>query len=338
MLHTLVIVGLPLLLIGGFNYYIDPLWCFNHANKYNYIQIPFDERQQKTNRIHFTPADYDTVILGSSRTTYLDQSELEGYRAYNYALSIMLLEEYYDYLEYAKKQVGYDFPCIVIGMDFFVTNQNIRLQNEFRPPSYYIAIADSFAYRYKTLLSLDVLEYSRKNYEASRNGIPQTFDYDRDGRKTLVRISPEETQHLVTANIENYRQNIFADYQYRDVRGILARLKAANPNSRFIIFTTPTYRALWGLMVQQGLLPYYELWLTDIVSVFGQVYNFDYPNSVTSNINNFYDASHVYPEIEAMIAHRIIDQYDAAVPPDFGILLNQDNLSENLQRIRNLGN
>jgi len=82
---TITVMLLPLFVVGGFNYYIDPLWNFAHAHKYNRIQIAFDERQQKTNRLHFSPADYDTLILGSSRTTYMDHSELVGYQAYNYA-------------------------------------------------------------------------------------------------------------------------------------------------------------------------------------------------------------------------------------------------------------
>jgi len=335
-LLTLLVIAAPLLLIGGFNYYIDPLWCFSHANKFNYIQIPFDERQQKTNRINFSPAAYDTLILGSSRTTYMDQNELTGYYAYNYALSLMLMEEYFDYVEYAKQQVGHDFAYIVIGLDFFVTNQNLKLPENFEPPTYYIDITEGFAYRFKYLLSSNILEYSRKNYDASKAGIPQNFDYDREGHKTLKRVSPEESQKLIAANLDNYRQNIFSNYEYRDVRGILTRLKEANPKTRFIVFTTPTARPLWDLMVEKGLLPYYERWLEDCVAVFGQVYHFDYPNSVTNNLDNYYDASHVYPEVETLIAHRIIEIDDPAIPRDFAMLINEDNLRNNLQYIESL--
>ncbi len=333
---TLGVIALPLALIGGFNYYIDPLWCFNHSHKYNQIQIPFDERQQKTNRIHFGPADYDTLVLGSSRTTYMDQEELIGHKAYNYALSIMLLEEYYEYIEYAKQQTGHEFEYIILGLDFFVTNQNLKLQNEFRPPAYYIGISEEFGYRYKHLISLDVLEFSRKNYNASKAGIPVTFDYDRQGRKTLRRLSPEETRTLVAANLTNYEQNIFSNYQYRDVKGILTRLKDANPETRFVVFTTPTARPLWDLMTQQGLLPYYQQWLEDCVAVFGQVYNFDYPNSVTNDLGNFYDASHVYPGVETWIAHKITGYPDKQIPEDFGILLDRDNLASHFKMIESL--
>jgi len=163
-----------------------------------------------------------------------------------------------------------------------------------------------------------------------------TFDYDRQGHKTLRRVSPEEKRTLVAANLTNYEQNIFADYQYRDVKGILTRLRDANPETRFLVFTTPTACPLWDLMAEQGLLPYYEQWLEDCVTVFGQVYNFDYPNSVTNDVGNFYDASHVYPEVETWIAHKITGYPDKKIPEDFGFRLDRDNLASHLKMIESL--
>ena len=40
------------LFLGGVNYIVDPLWMFDHSNKFNQKQDGFDERQQKTNYIY----------------------------------------------------------------------------------------------------------------------------------------------------------------------------------------------------------------------------------------------------------------------------------------------
>jgi hypothetical protein len=296
--------------------------------------MSFDERQQKTNRVHFSSNDYDTLILGSSRTTYMNQNDLVGYRAYNYALSIMLMEEYNDYVEYAKLRNGHDFDYIVIGLDFFVSNKNLQLENEFRPPSYYINKSNEFAYRYKTLLSRDVLEYSLKNFNASQRGIPQTFAYDRHNIKTLNKIGEAEKQAYINTNLYRYKNLIYANYEYRDVKQILSTLKANNPNTKFIIFTTPIAQPLWELMVEEGLMPYYKQWLQDGVKVFGHVYNFNYPNSITNDLENFYDASHVYPEIETLIAHKIIEYPDPRIPEDFGVLLTKESINQYLENIK----
>ncbi len=331
---TLTIILLPLLMVGGLNFFIDPLWNFGHAHRFNKIQMSFDERQQKTNGVHFGNNNYDTLILGSSRTTYMNQYDLVGYRAYNYALSIMLMEEYNDYVEYAKLKNGHDFDYIVIGLDFFVSNKNLKLENEFRPPSYYIDKSNEFAYRYKTLLSRDVLQYSLKNFEASQRGIPQTFAYDRRNVKTLNKTNESEKEARINTNLDRYKNLIYANYEYRDVKQILSSMKAENPNTKFIVFTTPVAQPLWDLMVDQGLLPYYEQWLRDSVEVFGQVYNFNYPNSITNDLSNYYDASHVYPEIETIIAHKITAYPDDRIPADFGVLLTRENITPTLEGMK----
>ncbi len=319
LISALSLILLPLLAIAGFNYYIDPLWNFDHANCYNTIQASFDERQQKTNRVTFGKFDYDTLILGSSRVTYISQYDFAGHRAYNYSVSNMLLDEYYDYVEYAKLKNGRDFDCIIIGLDFYNTNRNLK--REFNEPLFYMNKSNEFAYRYKTLLSTDVLKYAVQNFKSSRQGSPPNFAYDRRNIKTLNLVAPDEKTAKVSATLEKYRKDIYNNYEYTDVKGILTRLKKSNPHTRFIVFTTPVSQPLFDLMREQGLYPYYERWLTDCVDVFGEMYNFMGYNSVTTNLDNYYDASHIYPQVGTLLAHKITAYPDPRIPEDFGILL-----------------
>lgn len=315
------LILLPLAAAAGFNYYIDPLWNFNHANPYNTIQASFDERQQKTNQVTFGKFDYDTLILGSSRVTYISQYDFTGHRAFNYAVSNMLLDEYDDYVEYAKRKNGRDFDYIIIGLDFYNTNQN--LQREFHEPAYYINKSNEFAYRYKTLLSTDVLKYAVQNFKSSRLGVPQNFAYDRRNVKTLNLTAPEEKAAKVNATLEKYRQDIYSNYEYTDVKGILTKLKHHNPQTKFIVFTTPVSQPLFDLMREQGLYPYYQRWLTDCVEVFGQLHNFMGYNSVTTSLDNYYDASHIYPQVGTLLAHKLSGCPDPRIPEDFGVLLKE---------------
>ncbi|MGI5921811.1 MAG: hypothetical protein ACOX6I_08765 [Syntrophomonadaceae bacterium] len=336
LVFTFIIMFLPLAGIGAFNFFIDPLWTFAHAHEYNDIQIPFDERQQKTNHLTFVPKHYDTLILGSSRTTYMKQTDLVGHKAYNYSVSGMLMEEYKGYAEYARQKNGRDFDYIVIGLDFFVTNKNLKLENEYHPPSFYINRANEFAYRYKLLLSLDVLDYSWKNFQASRADLPVTFDYNRSNIKTLNRVPAAYRDERIQGNIARYRADVYGDYEYREVKKILGELKQNHPHTQFIVFTTPVSRPMLTLLVEENLLPYYQRWLRDSVEVFGQVYNFMYPNSVTENLDNFFDGTHVYPEVETLIAHKIIGYEDGKTPADFGMLLTRDNVDQQLGYLESL--
>ncbi|MGE5389758.1 MAG: hypothetical protein ACM3PE_01715 [Deltaproteobacteria bacterium] len=330
---TFLLIMLPLLGMGGFNYYIDPLWCFSHSNRYNSIQMPFDERQQKTNQVRFAPFDYDTLLLGSSRVTYMDQRDFTGHKTYNYAVSLMDLEDYYDFIEHAKARHGGEFDCIVLGMDFYATNRNMT-NNNARPAAYYVRKSGEFAYRYKILLSRDVFKYSLKNYRNSARGVPLDYAYDRKNIKTLLWVSPEAKTAKIKANQDKYRNVVYADYAYEDVRAILGKIKQANPHTRFIVFTTPESWPLFEVMVDQGLYPFYEKWLTDIVEVFGAVYNFDYPNVVTVDLDNYYDASHIYPATGTLLAHRVVGNPDPQLSPDFGVLVTRDNLARHLEMVQ----
>ncbi|HZK44068.1 MAG TPA: hypothetical protein VFC73_07240 [Syntrophomonadaceae bacterium] len=314
---TVLITSLSVLTIGMLNFYIDPLWCYGHVNEHNQVQMPFNERQQKTNYITFNEFDYDTLILGSSRITYIDQNDFKGHKAYNYSVSNMLLDEYHDYIEYAKKMRGSEFEHIIIGLDFMATNKNIP--REFEMPSYYIDNTSQFAYRYKTLISTDTLDYSRQNYEAAQNGEPVNFAYDRSNIKTLLPVSAEERTKKIQATIDKYRQDIYSNYEYAEVKEILGQVKASNPNTNFIIFTTPVNHNLYKLMEEMDLSTHYQQLLIDTVEVFGQVYDFNYPNPITTDDSSYYDASHFYPEIGTLIANKVTNTGE--IVENFGVLL-----------------
>lgn len=266
----------------------------------------------------------------------MNQNDLVGHKAYNYSVSGMLMEEYNGYTEYAKLKNGGDFDYIVIGLDFFVTNKNLKLENEYHPPSYYINQANGFGYRYKLLLSADILEYSKKNYNASQRNVPVTFDYDRNNIKTLNRVPEAYRDERIRENLARYKTDVYGNYEYRDVKKILLQLKQNNPHSKFIIFTTPVSEPLLAVLVGENLLPDYERWLKDSVDVFGQVYNFMYPNSITADLNNYFDGSHVYPDVEKLIAHKISGYPDDNIPADFGILLTEDNIDKQISYIDGL--
>lgn len=330
---TLILILLPLLAVGGFNWYIDPLWVFEHSNPYNNIQAGFDERQQKTNRVAFGSNHYNMLVLGSSRVTYIDQHDFTGYKAFNYAVDNMLLDEYYGYIEFAKKKNGRDFEVLVLGLDFAATNRNLTFK-DFQPPSFYIATAEQPVYRLKTLLSTQVLERSRDNYNYAREGVPKDFFYDRRNVKTLMKVEDSaERDRKVWATVWKYEQDIYAGYQYADVREKLIKIRESNPQSRIIVFTTPDSWPMFELIVKEGLYPYYKQWLRDSVEVFGEVYNFMTLNSITCDLDNFYDGAHVYPTVGTLIAHRVIGASDPGIPGDFGILVTRENIDQHLSSI-----
>ena len=116
-----------------FNYTIDPLWNYNHSNKFNNVQKAFNERQQKSNYIYTHGLeDYEGILLGSSRTTFINQNEFNNMKIYNYASNSMFPYEYKGYIDFAKEVKRKDFKYIIIGLDFFSSNLQSNIDFEVR--------------------------------------------------------------------------------------------------------------------------------------------------------------------------------------------------------------
>ena len=75
-----IMLSAGLMLISGLNALIDPLWLFKHEHRLNSVQPFFDGRAQKTNWLHARVGQFDAVLLGSSRSTYIDQRGFHPWR------------------------------------------------------------------------------------------------------------------------------------------------------------------------------------------------------------------------------------------------------------------
>ena len=125
-LKYVAIFSILLLLLTAFvNYVVDPLWIFTHNNKFNSKQLSFNERQQKTNFLYFNKIKYDNVLIGSSRTTYIDPNAFNALgKTFNYAVNGLLPYEYKVLLDNFRIINGSEPKYIILGLDFFSTNKN----------------------------------------------------------------------------------------------------------------------------------------------------------------------------------------------------------------------
>lgn len=332
---TILLIAVCIMPIAIFNYWMDPMWTFGMDHKSNEVQTVINERQQKTNDLYFNHNRYDTLLIGSSRTTYIDQHEFSNRNVYNYAVADLSFKDYDQMIEFAKAQKGADIDTIIIGVDFFKTSiGETSADSDFHT---YIEQAKEPFYRYKNLFSLDVLDYSRHNYRLSKAGeIVEARNYNRANVARAFQIAPEEIARETADKIDKFRNEFYRDEKYeynKEFKDMLETIQHNNPNTTFILFTTPIYTGLFDALIEEGRYPDYVGWLEDITDVFGEVYHFMYPNSVTNDLNNYFDGHHFYPHVGTMMAHVISGERRADEPEDFGVLIKKDALEEQLHKL-----
>ena len=328
-LVSLFSILFTLTLIAGFDYYIDPLWTFNHTSKFSTYQRGRKERQQKSNALYFRNKRYDTLIFGSSRTTYINQHHFNEH-TFNYALSDMQPNEYEYYLDFAIYKAHQPVKNVIIGLDFFgaltyaptISKDPEKILNRITEPFY----------RYKLLLSIDVLSYSFQNikYYFLKREHTYTQDYVHRSPKKID-IDIESFNKKIDTKL--YRRDRYSQKYDDNYLKILLRLVKRHPNIHFTVFTTPVSAKHFEAILQTGQYANYERWLQESVKAFGKVHHYMYLNAMTKPANlYFYDSNHMYNSAYDCIVYQL--QNKPSHCPKVDMLITNDNIKESLQKLR----
>jgi len=330
----MTLVAILLIAVVSLNIVIDPLWIHSHSHSLNNKQPVFNERQQKTNKLFFGGMEqYDALMLGSSRGAMFNQNDFKGMKLFNYSANNMAPWEYAGWLEVAKKIKGSDFKKVVIAIDFFGTQSHLdeQAKDPERQPQSYLTRAQDNLYPYRSMVSLDTAKNAFKGLMKALRS-PGVEYYDRKNVKFAEKVSAEQRDEYIQWNIEDHQKDFGKSYKYKkDWIDLLQSLKANNPKTHFTIITTPVTQQWFDAFVKPNHLDDYKRWLTETVRVFGEVYHFMDMNSVTKNIDNFFDAHHVYQNITKMIANKASGA-TKNIPQDFGVLLTPNNIEKYLSK------
>ncbi|MGG0643253.1 hypothetical protein ABE021_04780 [Sporosarcina gallistercoris] len=321
---------------AGVNYWIDPLWHYGHANAFNSIQKVTNEREQKIAMLHYGPHDYNTLLIGSSRSTYIHPTAFEKWDVFNFSVANLSIREVHSFMSYSQSQLP-DLERYLIGVDFFKSSE--KEAGVPRALTNYKKKIEQPFYRTKNLLSLDSLDISIQNFTKSVTGtVDEDRLYNREGEAFANRLTKEEVEESTSLKIERFEEEFYgSNYTYyKDYPMILQKIKDAAGTDELIVYTTPISTDLFVALVDSGLLDDYEHWIRDLVTVYGGVWNFMYPNEITNDIMNYIDGHHFYPEIGTLLAKKIQHPNSAEIPEDFGIYVTADNVEEHLKEVRRL--
>ena len=320
--NILVIVGILLFFISTINFIVDPLYYWKITKKIDFKRRDFDERVQKTNYLANIDNNYNAVLLGNSRSTYIDTKKFNlGVNIYNYSVNAMSVYEYEQVILNFIELTGKEPEKILIGIDPF----DFKGDNTNRL-KYILEETKDNTLKYKNLFSSDVFLFSIKSIIKT---IKTKFDYyDRKqryydnnltkGNNLENRISNKKYISIKKdKNLYKVDKNLFKEYE---------RLKNKFSNSEFIIYCLPFHKDLIQNWKKDKLFnEKNKYFLENITSIFEKVYYFNYINNYNSSYSNYYDKYHFYPYLGNILASKISDLYNNK-KSDFGYILNKEDI------------
>ena len=296
--------------VFAINWAIDPLW-YRHGNILTGKNFAFNERITKTNLFLRTKdeADYNCIILGSSRVTALRTSNFKQEKCFNYALKGGEIPDFVNYDESLKKE-GIDPEVVYIGVDGlnFVEKErtkqeplNLSTLTTKSPIEAYLS-ADVLLFSAMTLLGVspDPGNYYDRNFEPVDFAAPPVYSPD-----FYKPASPQKCDLSAVETFANLR-NIF-------------------PNAKFVGYVPPI--SAWGMINDtygRDLMDCYLTATYRLSKSYDKMYDFSAPSKITKDPSNTFDGSHYSVIVNNKIA-KILQGKDGE---NFGIEVDKYSFEE----------
>lgn len=326
-LVSVLFLGLPIGSVIAFNYYIDPFWAYTHSHDNNDIQLGFNERIQKTNWLNArAPLGYNDLLIGTSRTTYINASNFEK-PTFHYGLSSLHITEYLDYMKYAEKKNGQPFETIY--MEMTSRSFDLAYKPQFNEAQSIIDESEKEFYRLTHLFSNNTFERAKNNYEHSKvdySDHPRI--YDRDMHVTTYYESKDielAVQKFIRFQNERQAEGKLVHFYDPSFKQSLVDMKESFPQAQFVVFTDLILMERLNITFEsEPLRRAYKRYIREMVEVFGTVYSFHVSNEVTTTRENFFDLYHFYPQVGDLVAQELQQRQNS----ELMTLVTEDNIEE----------
>ena len=280
--------------VAAINWSIDPLW-YSQGNILTGKNFAFNERITKTNLFLRTKeqADYNCIILGSSRVTALRASEFTDSTCFNYALKGGEIHDFVNYGNFLQDE-GVDPKIVYVGVDGlnFVEKERTEGQStavkNLRTKSFVEAYlsADVLLFSAMTLLGVspDPANYYDRNFEPADFDNPPTYNPEF--------YKPASPQRCDLSSVETFKG-----------------LREFFPNAKFIGYVPP--RSAWSMIDDtygRGLMDCYLTAFYQLSQSYDAMYDFSIPSEITKNPTYTHDGSHYSVAINNRIAKILQDK------------------------------
>jgi len=339
-------IAVPLLMVSGFNFLIDPYGVYNEffiLRELNYYKPKKEDNDRLYKSIEILHLKPNTILLGSSRVKRgldPDHPALQSFTpVYNLGLNGANIYELRRYLEHTLVN-NPRLKQVILGLDFFTFDRHISNQPgfaEYRLEKKHISWKDII----NTTLSLETLAGSYETIEANFETPKSQYLSAHKGFLPYFKIEDGNTKIRFQGSTKLFfieHQNYQLSEKYMEDLKIIIQLCKRN-KINLIVFISPVHAIRLQSIYASGKWSIFEEWKRQVVDLMGSVWDFSDHNSVnqeplSETMNHYVDDSHYTKPIGDWVLNRILSYQEDEVPSDFGVLLTRDNLEGVLEQNR----
>lgn len=284
-------------LIGMINYALDPNYLFGNNSSLNAYRSEYNERQMKVNYLEINKKiKYDSLILGASRSTYLNTSSFEDESIFNFSVSNMTSKEFIDFTNFFEQKYGAP-KNIYMFLDFVGM---LLPQDSLKDET--VSNINNTEYLLSSLFSLTTLKRSLYNLlwsyqkETGHRAYLSNLDVVKD--RVDEKTSKEKIKTIADVYYERY-SNEDEIYEFSLIyEKNLYEFASKYPASNILVTTSPISDQLLTKIYSDDLLfKNFISWITILCEIFDEVNFMTYKNDFTTNFaEHSWDGNHIYPE------------------------------------------
>lgn len=315
-------------LLGIFTFFADPLWIWSHPYHLKLWHRGFNERSMKSNYLTSRKQKIDTLIVGSSRSSYMNPVWLGSESGFNYSISSGQAREFPVQIDFVRERSQIPLKFILVEASFFQFLEN--KENRWEYVGNYINQSQKLVAKPYKAIFMGFDKAIFLPFNAEKNGNLYYVTRDRfNTYRSNKEFKEQKKKKEIRRQVEIYKEKVYIRLKDENYVNNITAIRRAVGDSEYAVYTTPVSKYLLKTLYDAGKFELYEQWLRRLVDEFECVYNFCYPNKLTLDDDNFIDAHHPTSKTSKLICEIISGKQK--IRPEYCVILTKDNLEKHLK-------